>query len=90
MTPEKRALLKSFVDNAPLVDAVREVLLSAVSPDGIATFIMQLDRSTPDAEYGQQVKARAEAADLLDKGFAQLRVAANSTGTVQSRQNSAR
>jgi hypothetical protein len=38
----------------------------------------------PDAEYGAQVKMRAEAADILENGFAQLTKVANAPQGVQS------
>jgi hypothetical protein len=84
MTPEKRALIRSFVENKTLAAAVKEVLLEAITPLGFDRFISTLDRTLTDAEYGQQVKMRAEAADLLEKGFAQLTKVANAPQGVQS------
>jgi hypothetical protein len=64
--------------------------MAEVAPNGIGEFVKGLDRSMPDAEYGQRVKARAEAAALLDAGYAQLaKIAAPSSG-VQSQENDAR
>jgi hypothetical protein len=59
-------------------------LLEGIAPLGFDRFISTLDRTIPDAEYGQQVKMRAEAADLLEKGFAQLTKVANAPQGVQS------
>jgi hypothetical protein len=60
MTPDKRALIKAFVENKGMIDAVRSVLLEGITPLGFDRFISTLDRTLPDAEYGQQVKMRAE------------------------------
>lgn len=90
MTPEQRRLLKGFIDNAELVALVRVGLLAAVSPEGIAAYVKGLDRKLPDDQYGALIKARAEAADLLDAGFAHLAVVANSTKRIQSEKDSSR
>jgi hypothetical protein len=90
MTPEKRALIKVFVENRPMFEAVRGILLEGISPLGFDRYISTLDRTLSDAEYGQQVKMRAEAADLLEKGFAQLTKVANAPQGVQSDKNSSR
>ena len=90
MTPDKRALIKAFVENAGMREAVREVMLEGITPLGIERYVMTLDRSLPDAEYGAQVKARAEAAKILEDGFAQLTKVANAPQGVQSNKNSSR
>lgn len=90
MTPENRALIIAFMGNPRMVEAVKGVLLEGITPLGFDRFISTLDRTLPDAEYGQQVKTRAEAADLLEKGFAQLTKVANAPQGVQSNQNSSR
>ena len=84
MTPEKRALIKQFVENKEVAEAVRSALLEQVAPEGIATYVRGLDRTIPNAHYAEQVKARAEAADMLEKGFAQLHHIANGVQGVQS------
>jgi hypothetical protein len=84
MTPDKRALIKAFVENKGMLEAIKGVLLEGITPLGFDRFISTLDRTIPDAEYGQQVKMRAEAADLLEKGFAQLTKVANAPQGVQS------
>jgi hypothetical protein len=84
MTPDKRALITAFVENKAMADAVRSVLLEGITPFGFDRFISTLDRSISNDEYGQQVKMRAEAADLLEKGFAQLTKVANASQGVQS------
>jgi len=67
-----------------MLEAVKGVLLEGITPLGLDRFISTLDHTIPDAEYGQQVKMRAEAADLLEKGFAQLTKVANAPQGVQS------
>ena len=52
------------MENKGVVEAVKSVLLESITPLGFDRFISTLDRTMPDAEYGQQVKMRAEAADL--------------------------
>jgi hypothetical protein len=84
MTPDKRALIKAFIENRGMAAAVREALMTEVSPAGVGAFVTGLDRFLPDAEYGQRIKARAEAADLLERGFAQLKQAASAKEGVQS------
>ena len=84
MTPDKRALIKAFVENKGMLDAVKSVLLEGITPFGFHRFISTLDRTIPDAEYGQQVKTRAEAAKILEDGFAQLTKVANAPQGVQS------
>jgi hypothetical protein len=84
MTPDKRALIIAFMGNQRMVEAVKEILLEGITPLGFDRFISTLDRTLTDAEYGQQVKMRAEAADLLEKGFAQLTKVANAPQGVQS------
>jgi len=90
MTPDKRAHIKSFLANPKMAEAVKEVMLEGITPKGMDRFISTLDRSLPDAEYGQQVKMRAEAARILEDGFAQLTKVANVIEGVQSDKNSSR
>jgi hypothetical protein len=90
MTPDKRALIVSFMGNTGLVEAVKSVLFESITPQGMERFISTLDRKMPDAEYGQQVKARAEAAKILEDGFAQLVKVANTKQGVQSEKSSSR
>lgn len=90
MTPDKRALITAFLANKPLAEAVKEIMLEGITPQGMERFISLLDRSLPDAEYGQQVKVRAEAAKILEDGFAQLTKVANASQGVQSVKNSSR
>jgi hypothetical protein len=90
MTPDKRALITAFVQNNAMLEAVKMVLLEGITPLGMERYIALLDRKLPDAEYGQHVKMRAEAADLLEKGFAQLTKIANAPQGVQSDKNSSR
>lgn len=90
MTPEKRALITSFLANPLLVEAVKSVMLEGITPQGMERYISLLDRSMPDAEYGAQVKMRAEAAKILEDGFAQLTKVANAKPGVQSEKNSSR
>ena len=59
-------------------------MLEGITPLGFDRFISTLDRTIPAAEHGQQLKMRAEAADLLEKGFAQLTKVANAPQGVQS------
>ena len=84
MTPEKRALITAFLANQPLVEAVKSVMLEGITPQGMERYVTLLDRSWPDAEYGAQVKMRAEAAKILEDGFAQLTKVANASQGVQS------
>jgi hypothetical protein len=77
MTPDKRALITVFMANPGLIEAMKSVLLESISPIGIDRFISTLDRTIPDAIYGQQVKMRTEATKLLEDGFAQLTKVAN-------------
>jgi hypothetical protein len=90
MTPDKRALIKAFVENKGMLEAVKSVMLEGINPEGMECYISLLDRSLPDAEYGQQVKMRAEAAKILGDGFARLTKVANAPRGVQSNQNSSR
>jgi hypothetical protein len=90
MTPEKRALIVAFMGNPGMVDAVKSILLEGITAQGMERFISTLSRSLPDAEYGQQVKMRAEAAKILEDGFAQLTKVANAKQGVQLTQNSSR
>jgi hypothetical protein len=53
MTPDKRALIKAFIENAGMREAVKSVMLEGITPQGMEQFISTLDRSLPDAEYGQ-------------------------------------
>ena len=69
ITPDKRKLIKAFVENKGMAEAVKSVLLESICFD---RFISTLDRTIPDAEYGQRVKMRAEAANILEDGFVQL------------------
>jgi hypothetical protein len=71
MTPDKRRLIKAFVENKGMAEAVKSVLLESIPRFGFDRFISTLDRTIPDAEYGQRVKMRAEAAKILEDGFAQ-------------------
>ena len=77
MNPEKRALIKAFVESAGIREAVKSVMLEGITPEGMERYISLLDRSLPDAEYRQQVKMRAGAAKILEDGFAQLTKVAN-------------
>jgi hypothetical protein len=90
MTPDKRALIKAFVENAGMREAVKSVMLEGITPQGMERFVSTLDRSLPDAVYGAQVKMRAEAAKILEDGFAQLTRVANAAEGVQSNKNSSR
>jgi hypothetical protein len=90
MTPDKRALIKAFIENKHMADAVREVLMAEVTPAGVGDFVTRLDRTLSDAEYGQRIKARAEAAALLEAGYAQLATLASAQQSVQSGKNSTR
>jgi hypothetical protein len=69
MTPDKRALIKAFVENAGMREAVKSVMLEGITPQGMDRFVSTPDRSLPDAEYDQQVKMRAEAAKILEDGL---------------------
>jgi hypothetical protein len=84
MTPEKRALITAFMGNPGMVEAVKSIMLESIYPQGVERYISTLDRTLPNAEYGERVKIRAEAADLLEKGFAQLTKVANAPQGVQS------
>jgi hypothetical protein len=44
-------------------------MLESITPFGFDRFVSTLDRTIPDAEYSQQVKMGAEAAELLEKSF---------------------
>jgi hypothetical protein len=90
MTPDKRALVKSFVENKTLAEAIKSVMLEGITPLGMERYVMSLDRTLSDAEYGQQVKMRAEAAKILEDGFAQLTKVASAPQGVQSDKNSSR
>ena len=89
-TKEQREQIKAFIANEPMAAIVKSVLFDAISSQGFHRFVVDLDRKMPNVEYGEQVKARAEAADLLEKGFAQLQRLASSAEGVQSQQNEAR
>jgi hypothetical protein len=69
VTQDKRAIIKAFVENKGILEAVKGVLLESITPLGFDRFISTLDRTLSDAEYGQQVKMRAEAAKILEDGF---------------------
>lgn len=90
LSSDQLAQIKAFVARERMVEAVKAALLDQVSPDGFRAYIASLDRALPDAEFGQQVKARAEAADILEESFAHLTQLASGKQGVQSQENQAR
>lgn len=85
MDPQQRALIKGFVDNKPLLDAVKAVLLGSVSgttfeDQVVADAELHLD----DAQYGSLIKSKAKAIGYIKRGFTQLETIANDKGGVQS------
>jgi hypothetical protein len=91
MSPADRALLKGFVDNKHLFEAVKAVLLGSVSGSNLSDqVIADADLLLDDAQYGSLVRAKAKAVGYLNRGFAQLETIANDKPGVQSDKNSSR
>jgi hypothetical protein len=91
MTPEKRAIIKVFVENEALAEAVRDVMLASVTGSTLEQQIIDdADLLLDDAVFGQHVRAKAKAVGYVKRGFAQLQLIANDSKGVQSKQNEAR
>jgi hypothetical protein len=85
MTPEKRALIKSFVENKALFDTVKDVMLASITGSTLERqVIADADLLMDDAMYGALVRAKAKAVGYVEKGFTQLGVIANDKQGVQS------
>ncbi len=87
MTQQDRALIKGFVDNKPLFEAVKAVILASATGSTLEQqVIADADLQLTDAQYGSITRARAKAVGYLNRGFTQLETIANDKGAVQSKE----
>jgi hypothetical protein len=87
MTPEgvsaaDRKLIKSFVENEQMFDAVRRVLLQGIIKKGTGAvahdfanrnWIFNINMDLDDATFGREVKITTEAMRWIEKGCDELK-----------------
>ncbi|MBS4082923.1 MAG: hypothetical protein KGZ73_05180 [Rhizobiales bacterium] len=84
MTKEERDLIKSFIENKPLVKAVKSILLQGIYPDANSKalslhWVFNINPHLDDAEFGRHVKVTAEALRTVEAAFTQMEQIANSS-----------
>jgi hypothetical protein len=74
MTPEKRALIRAFVENEKMFEAVKSVLLSGMIGDDFTSrnWVFGIDKKQSDSAYGKEVKITAKALEWINHGFTEL------------------
>jgi hypothetical protein len=80
MTPEQRQLIKAFVENEPMFNAVRDVLLQGMLGDKFASenWVFGIDEKLADDAYGNQVKTTTKALQWLNRGLNDMKRIASS------------
>ncbi len=80
MTEEQKSLVKAFVENQPMFEAVRSVLLTGMIGNDFSqtNWVWNIDDSLTDAAYGQQVKLNKKALDWINRAFNELKRARQS------------
>lgn len=71
---EERQLIKSFVENKPLFEAVKRIILSGIFEQGTGenigrNWVLNVDMAMDDEKYGQFIKARAIGQALVEQSF---------------------
>jgi hypothetical protein len=91
MTAEQRQLIKAFVENEPMFNAVRAVLLQGMLGEKFASenWVFAVDEKLDDAAFGNEVKVTRKALQWLDRGLNDMRRIASSNPQ-PSQQNEAR
>lgn len=79
LSKDDKKLIKQFVENEAMCNAVRKVLLQGIYREGgkelsFATFnwVYGVDQEMPNAEYGALVKVIAKANSLVQSAFVRL------------------
>ena len=80
MTPEQRQHIKAFVDNQPMFEAVRGVLLQGMLGPKFASenWVFAVDDKLDDAAFGNEVKITRKALQWLDRGLNDMKRIASS------------
>lgn len=75
MKQEDQKLIAAFVQNTPMFEAVRGILLSGMIGEDFAAknWIFAIDKNQSDSAYGKRVKITAEALRWLESGFNDLK-----------------
>jgi hypothetical protein len=80
MSDEDKALIKAFIKNKPMADAVKRALLSGLLPPGdpAQNWVFNVNANLPDAEYAQKIKAYGSAVLIVENTFNNLKHMASS------------
>jgi hypothetical protein len=71
ITDQEKALIRAFVENEKMADAVLKAILREQEADSdLAT---EISRAIDDAEYGRKVKVWIEARVLIERRFNDLK-----------------
>jgi hypothetical protein len=74
ISKEDKALIKTFVDNKPLMEAVRRAMTAKIYEHGgvkssTVNFIFQMPLTLSNAEYGEKAKVMVQALVELENSF---------------------
>jgi hypothetical protein len=95
ISKDDKALIKQFVDNKPLMEAVRRAMTDKIyGQGGIKTgtknFVFALDTGMDSAEYGRKVQVLVQAMVEIENAFQAMVFAVAPEAVPASKENEAR
>ena len=77
MTEQELELIKGFIANEKMSNAVKKHLLEEIAPDG---WVGAVDRDLPPQEYKSRIQAILEGKELVTKKFNDMKLMNIETG----------
>lgn len=95
ISKDDKALIKQFVDNKPLMEAVRRVMVSKIYEHGgvkasTKNFVFAFNVGEDDALYGRKVKVIVQAMVEVENAFQEMVLAVAPPAPAASKENEAR
>lgn len=92
MTDEDKVLIKAFVQNEKMFEAVRRVLLTGMIGDNFThtNWIWNIDTKLSDAAYAKEVKTTRKALEWINGGLDQMKRIAAMSNPQPDNKNQAR
>jgi hypothetical protein len=71
ITAQDKQLISAFTQNSKMFEVVRDVLLTGILGEnyGSKNWVLDVDRSQSDAAFGEEVKLKGRALELIDSGL---------------------